>query len=123
MSLLFSGLRFDCPENTMPAILKRFTILLLFTLAACGGDDDEWNQRLFIDASPSVLVAGDSVRLIWSSRNVSLCTAEGAWSGARTPAGTETIRLSGQGIQSFRLVCSDGVRTVVSTVDVAIAPG
>ena len=41
-------------------------------------------------ASPTAVAAGGSSTLAWSTTNASTCTASGAWSGARSTAGSFT---------------------------------
>lgn len=106
----------------MRAMCKRLSLLALSALLALGGcGGDEWDLRMSFVASPSVLAPGGWVTLNWSSYNTASCTADEGWSGARSAAGTERIQLDGSGRRIFRLTCSDGDRTMVSTVEVLVA--
>lgn len=105
----------------MRPILKRLLVLLVPALTACGGDD-EWSLRMSFVATPAVMTLGGWVTLIWSSDDASSCTADDGWSGAKAVSGRERILLDGSGRRTFRLTCRDGDQSVVSTVEVSVAP-
>ena len=49
---------------------------------------------------------GDSITITWSSSNSNSCSASGAWEGAKSTSGTETVPLSAAGNNTFNLTCS-----------------
>ncbi|MEP7242661.1 MAG: hypothetical protein ABI885_03140 [Gammaproteobacteria bacterium] len=66
--------------------------------------------------------AGGTVRLTWSSKNASACTASDGWSGARNLSDTETsapLRTS----TKFTLSCSGAGGSASQSVDVAVDGG
>ncbi len=60
-----------------------------------------------LTANPTTVTVGNTTDLTWSSTNaVNGCTATGAWSGAKTPAGgTQTSGALSLGAKTFSLTC------------------
>jgi hypothetical protein len=66
-----------------------------------------------ISADPTIISAGGSTTLTWSTVNATACTASGAWSGAKPTAGTEG-RGPLSGSNNFILTCDNGTGGVGS---------
>lgn len=100
--------------NTQPVILVR-TVLILVTgvLAGCGGSSYGGDgggrppASLSISVSPETITLGESATLTWNS-NAPNCTANGAWSGSKPGAGTESVTPAATGTLTYSLVCSGG---------------
>ncbi len=71
-------------------------------------------------ATPETVNTGDNVTLSWASTNAAICTASGAWSGARSTSGSEVIE-NLQNDLSFTLECLGSGGTLASTVTVLLA--
>ena len=50
----------------------------------------------------SVLLSNETT-LTWSTTNATSCSASGAWTGAKSTSGTETVTLSNPGNNTFTL--------------------
>jgi hypothetical protein len=72
-----------------------------------------------ISAEPNPVISGQSTYIVWSSTADS-CTASDAWSGTKTPAGSEVVGpVTSDSV--FVLNCSiSGGATVASSVDVTV---
>lgn len=59
-------------------------------------------------ANPTIIVAGQSSTLAWSTQNATACTASGAWSGAENTSstGTSTGALNTAGTYTYTLTCT-----------------
>lgn len=102
--------------------IKRLILSGMFALASCGGDKDSHPTiEVNLSASPSSLVAGESVTLQWDSRAATTCEARGAWSGAKATAGVETFEINEAGTRSFTLACTSGSSSAEKSVSVTIA--
>lgn len=77
-----------------------------------------------IAVAPSSIVLGQSATITWSSTNATGCTATGAWSGARSPSGSQPVTPSGSGTSSYGLSCTGpgGTTTQSATLTVSTAP-
>jgi len=77
-------------------------------------------------ASTSMVSAGGSVTLTWSSLNASSCTASDDWSGTLPTSGSKTVSPSAVGTATYMLSCSNAVgsasTSVVLSVVAAAAP-
>ena len=82
------------------------TTLALFTLGACGVDQEEL-EELFVelDTSAESVEYGESFTLTWNS-NASQCYASGSfWFGERPISGTEEITVKRGGPGTYILEC------------------
>jgi hypothetical protein len=59
---------------------------------------------VFMTSSKSSISAGETIAIIWSSVNVSYCTASGNWSGAKETSGLESVNPTQTSI--YTLTCS-----------------
>ena len=59
---------------------------------------------LYLSAGVSLLHAGESTRLSWTSTDASQCEAVGGWSQAKAPQGSETV--SPKGTTTYTLRCT-----------------
>lgn len=74
---------------------------------------------LAFEAAPARVAAGGSVLLSWAAENVRVCEASGAWSGRRSPRGSERI----DGVlrdSTFMLTCKDRKLAVSEVVAVVV---
>jgi hypothetical protein len=60
---------------------------------------------IVLKGAPANVRAGGSATLSWTTRDVSACTAAGAWSGAAGPSGTRTVNVGTAGNHDFDLSC------------------
>jgi uncharacterized repeat protein (TIGR03803 family) len=77
-----------------------------------------------MSSNPSIITAGQSFGLSWSSTNTTQCSASGAWSGSVATKGTENLTPSGAGVSTYTLECTGpgGSANATTTVTVASAP-
>jgi len=68
-----------------------------------------------IQAQPNPVLNGQSTSLVWSSTNVTACTASGAWQGAQNTSGTQGLTTRGVGNFVYTLTCNGSVGTVTSS--------
>jgi hypothetical protein len=100
--------------KAQPVTLVR-TVLILITgiLAGCGGSSYGGDgggrppASLSISVSPETITLGESATLTWNS-NAPNCTANGAWSGSKPGAGTESVTPTSTGTLTYSLICSGG---------------
>ncbi|MDB6088876.1 MAG: hypothetical protein JWN85_1660 [Gammaproteobacteria bacterium] len=59
-----------------------------------------------LSVQPTTVTAGQSVTLTWSTMNAASCTATGAWTGAESVNGTQTIAPTMSGSATFTLTCA-----------------
>ncbi|MEM6639752.1 MAG: choice-of-anchor U domain-containing protein [Pseudomonadota bacterium] len=72
-----------------------------------------------LNASANTVVAGGSVVLDWDSTNAASCTASGAWSGNKTPSGSQSVGpLSGN--STFVLNCTGPGGSAADSVSVTV---
>ncbi len=104
-------------------------------LSGCGGsssavdsgsgasaDEDSGDTAIpsiVFSVSSTVVNAGDSVVVNWSSNRAETCQASGGWSGSKTLSGSETVGPLNQGT-TLSLSCSGPGGGSVRSVDVAI---
>jgi len=75
-----------------------------------------------IGANPSVLTAGQSTTLTWSSSNASACQASGDWSGAEPLSGTRQVTPPAAGTFTYTLTCNEAARSAVVVANAAATP-
>jgi hypothetical protein len=66
----------------------------------------------------SEVEVGLQATLEWSSRNATSCTASGAWSGTRGTNGTEAVKISQAGTNTFTISCSNSSNSASSSVNI-----
>ncbi|RMF97483.1 MAG: hypothetical protein D6727_05445 [Gammaproteobacteria bacterium] len=76
---------------------------------------------LEFSASATVVTEGDSTVLSWSAGGATSCTASGGWTGARAPAGSQTVGPLTQG-NSYTLSCSGDGGTVSRSLSIVVEP-
>lgn len=69
-----------------------------------GGSGTEFSVSL--TGNPAQVAVGDSTTLTWSAPEASSCTASGAWSGTKTPAGSQSVTIDSVGYSYFYLSCT-----------------
>jgi hypothetical protein len=57
--------------------------------------------------APASLVVGGSTTITWSSVNATGCTAAGSWSGTLATSGTQTVKPTAAGTDSYTLTCAN----------------
>jgi hypothetical protein len=84
-----------------------------------------------VPAAPSVSLAatsialGSSTTITWSAANATGCTATGSWSGALATSGTETLKPTATGTDTYSLTCANAVGSSAAgsaTLTVTAAP-
>jgi Subtilase family len=65
-------------------------------------------------AATSIAV-GASTTITWSSANATACTASGSWSGTLATSGTQTLKPTAAGTDTYTLVCLNGAGTSAAT--------
>jgi hypothetical protein len=55
----------------------------------------------------SSIAAGSSTTITWSSANTTSCTASGSWSGALATSGSQTVKPTAQGTDTYTLACAN----------------
>ena len=63
----------------------------------------------------SSIALGASTTITWSSTNATACTASGSWSGALATSGTQTLKPTKVGTDTYDLVCANSAGTWVGT--------
>jgi hypothetical protein len=74
---------------------------------------------LFLGINPQTISLGQQAVLTWSTANATSCTANGAWSGGESPAGSLTVTPTSLGLRAYTLTCT-GVSTATATVDLVV---
>jgi uncharacterized protein DUF4038/collagenase-like protein with putative collagen-binding domain len=109
--------------------VSRLLVVLLscLLLADCGGGGGGSPPAAGAPSSPTVQIAasattvanGSSSTLTWSSTNATSCTATGAWSGNRGPAGSESTAVL-HASSNFNLECTGpgGIASATASVKV-----
>jgi len=110
-------------------------VLLALTLTSCGGAGVGANggasasgsaPAVTLKAAPATLITlGESVNLTWSGTNATSCTAssslaEGDWSGPKAMSGSQAVKPSATGTQTYTLSCSGAGGTVSASVPVTV---
>ncbi|HEV7607870.1 MAG TPA: InlB B-repeat-containing protein [Steroidobacteraceae bacterium] len=95
------------------------------TLYACW---DPAPAQITLATSATSVTVGTSATLTWtSSPNTNSCVASGAWSGNKSPSGSESFTPSEAGEQTYKLTCraegGDDVESVAITAYAAQAGG
>lgn len=101
------------------------------TTTDCGGSDRVWSAvsngcinapKVVLSASPTTVVEGQLVTLTWTGQHVSICEAEGSWSGGKGPSGTVTFAPSPSGSYPYKITCSnaEGIKSSQSSVTVNV---
>jgi hypothetical protein len=73
---------------------------------------------LSLSASPTLIAAGGTTTLTWSSSTATSCTASSAWSGSKAPSGSEARTLSSSG--TFTLTCSNAGGSATQSASVTV---
>ena len=104
-----------------------FTILLLAAaLGSCGGGGGGGSAPnppvagvpfLSLTTSDTEKLVEESITLTWSSSNTTSCSASGAWSGAKSTSGSESIVIASADELMYELECSGAGGTVSSAVN------
>ena len=71
-----------------------------------------------VTPAASTVVVGSSTTLTWSSSNATGCTASGAWSGAKSASGNETVTLAALGAANYTLTCTGAGGSIVASATV-----
>ena len=66
----------------------------------------------------STVIAGNSTTLAWSSTDATGCTASGAWSGAKSASGNETVTPAALGTADYTLTCTGAGGSIVASAAV-----
>lgn len=96
--------------------LKLVALSLVCSLVACGGGGGSSNKvaaaadgsgpaTVSLQASATLISAGGSVTLTWSSNRASSCSASGGWSGSKSTSGSQTVGPINQDT-TYTLSCS-----------------
>jgi len=97
-------------------------ILCFCLLQSCGGYSSSVETLLpstvNLSINPASVAVGQSATLTWSSTVGTTCTASGAWSGAKSDTGTESVTPTVAGSQMFTLVCVGSIYASSSTSQV-----
>jgi uncharacterized protein (TIGR03118 family) len=96
------------------AVRRGIGAILGLMLAACGGSDNttSMSPALTMTVYPSVISAGQSVFVQWTSTGTG-CTPGGAWSGPAQPAsGSVQVTPTGAGTQNITLTCGPNVTAI-----------
>jgi hypothetical protein len=91
------------------------------------------NIPAIIPAAPTLslastsIVTGSSTTITWSSANTTGCTASGAWTGALTSNGSQTVSPAAVGTDTYTLFCSNVAgnsqpTSIILTVTAAAPP-
>ena len=70
--------------------------------------------------SPSTITAGSSSTLTWAAVNLSGCTASGAWSGAQSTSGSQTVTPTAAGTDTYTLTCTGANGSVSSSATLTV---
>ncbi|MEK7511297.1 MAG: peptidoglycan-binding protein [Patescibacteria group bacterium] len=63
--------------------------------------------------------AGDTIRLTWSAKNATTCTAGNGWSGEKAVSGSETLTFSAD--STYALVCTGSGGSISKSVSVEVS--
>jgi 6-phosphogluconolactonase (cycloisomerase 2 family) len=66
----------------------------------------------------STVIIGSSTTLTWSSTEATSCTASGAWSGAKSASGAETVTPAALGASSYTLTCTGAGGSIAASATV-----
>ena len=106
----------------MNSNFKLLTILaVIFLISSCGGGGGGAGPAAIINSftvNTNTTPISTEVQLSWTSENSTGCTASGAWSGAKSTEGTESVTVSVVGSNTYNLTCSGGGGDASSSVSV-----
>ena len=71
----------------------------------------------------STVIIGNSTTLAWSSTDATGCTASGAWSGAKSASGNETVTPAALGTADYTLSCTGAGGSIVASAAVNAVTG
>jgi PKD repeat protein len=83
--------------------------LVSAAISACGGGSGSSPSAVPLFSFASNLLSvevGQSFNVSWTSTNANACNASGAWSGAKSTTGNETITINTPGDNTFTLSCT-----------------
>jgi len=117
-------------STKQPASPVLVVLTTAFVLSACSGSssggrattdaDGSAPATVSLNVSNSLIVAGETVTLNWSSRHASSCTASGGWNGVRPLSGSEVVGPLSRDT-AFTLSCSGtgggGLQQVIVQID------
>ena len=91
--------------------IKGVIVLFLITavISSCGGGSGSSPSAVPLFSFASNLLSvevGQSFNVSWTSTNANACNASGAWSGAKSTTGNETITINTAGDNTFTLSCT-----------------
>lgn len=75
-----------------------------------------------LSSSKPWIAFGDSITLTWTASNSSTCLADGAWSGARTLSGSQTVTPSVSGTLTYKVICQNASAKRGGVVSVPVYP-
>ena len=64
-----------------------------------------------LSLAASSIVTGNSTTITWSSADTTGCTASGSWSGAMATSGSQTLKPTAQGTDTYTLACANAAGT------------
>jgi len=84
-----------------------FILPALLIISSCGGGGGGGAApTLTISSSSSEALVGSSATLTWTSSSTTCsAVASGAWSGAKTPSGSEQVTITATGANTYSLTC------------------
>lgn len=77
-------------------------------------------ESVQLKAAPATIRAGQTTTLAWTGRNITSCTASGAWSGALGTDSSKSMKLSAPGNYDYTITCQDSDETVMANVRVVV---
>nr|WP_297349814.1 hypothetical protein [uncultured Glaciecola sp.] len=102
-------------------------ISIALLLSACGGgsssntNDDGGSSStpatISLSAKSMTVMVKESTTITWSSANALSCSASGAWTGAKSLSGSESVAMNDFGDQRFTLTCGSASATLTVTVN------
>ena len=101
---------FQFYEKFHPNKLITFILFIIFVYGCSGSSDDSVSDSKieilnFSYNNIDDVYVGDSLELVWSSKNADYCEADGNWQGRKLSSGSERIILDTEKLYSFILVC------------------
>jgi hypothetical protein len=73
-----------------------------------------------ISISPASIALGASATITWSSTNATSCTAGGAWSGAQSVAGSQSVTPTASGSLTYSLACTGAGGSASSSAAITV---
>ena len=112
--------------------MRAFLIVAALGLGAstvgCGGGgggnsgSNPPEPTVTLSLNPASIKVGQSATLTWSSTDATACTASGAWSGARSTSGTQSVTPSSTGNNTYTLTCSGAGGGASASKDLSVTP-